>query len=142
MSLYIEEIIKQAKKAAKIKEVPIGAVIVYKNKIIAKAYNQRIRKKDVLGHAEIIAIKKAVKKMKDWRLNKCDLYVTLEPCHMCKEIIKEARINNVYYLVSRQEGKKEYDKTNISSIKEKRYEKEQMEYKQLLSDFFKLNCNR
>ena len=142
MSLYIEEIIKQAKKAAKIKEVPIGAVIVYKNKIIAKAYNQRRRKKDVLGHAEIIAIKKAVKKMKDWRLNKCDLYVTLEPCHMCKEIIKEARINNVYYLVSRQEGKKEYDKTNISSIKEKRYEKEQMEYKQLLSDFFKLNCNR
>lgn len=142
MSLYIEEIFKQAKKAAKIKEVPIGAIIVCKNKIIAKAYNQRIRKKDVLGHAEIIAIKKAAKKMKDWRLNKCDLYVTLEPCHMCKEIIKEARINNVYYLVSRQEGKKEYDKTNISSIKEKRYEKEQIEYKQLLSDFFKLNCNR
>lgn len=97
--------IKEANKAKKSKEVPVGAIIVYKNKIIARGHNKRLKSNDVINHAEIIAIRKAARKIKDWRLNDCDLYVTLEPCNMCKEIIKESRINNVYFLTKKNEEK-------------------------------------
>lgn len=92
---YLEEAIKQAKTAYKKNEVPIGAVIVYKNKIIAKAYNKREKTQNALHHAEILAIEKACKKLKSWRLDECDLYVTLEPCPMCAGAILNSRINKV-----------------------------------------------
>lgn len=94
---FMKEALKEAKKALKIGEVPIGAVIVKNDKIIARGYNKKEVKKDATEHAEIIAIKKASKKLGAWRLNDCDLYVTLEPCAMCAGAIIQARLNNVYY---------------------------------------------
>lgn len=92
---YMKEAVRQAKKAAKLGEVPIGCVIVYEEKIIARGYNRRIVDKNVLSHAEILAIKRACKKMGDWRLEGCTMYVTLEPCPMCAGAIVQARIPNV-----------------------------------------------
>lgn len=96
MNLALEE----AKKSYKKNEVPVGAVIVYKDKVIARAHNNRESKKSVLGHAEIVAIKKANKKLKSWRLEDCILYVTLEPCPMCAGAIIQSRIKTVYYSTS------------------------------------------
>ncbi len=94
---FMKEAIKQAKKAEKINETPIGAVIVHKGKIISRGYNKRETKKNCLCHAEIIAIDKACKKLGGWRLPKCDIYVTLEPCPMCAGAIISARIDNLYF---------------------------------------------
>lgn len=93
--LYMREAIKQAKKAAKIGEVPIGCVIVYNDKIIARAYNKRNKNKTTLAHAELLAISKASKVLGDWRLEDCTMYVTLEPCQMCSGAIVQARIKEV-----------------------------------------------
>jgi len=93
---FMKAAIKEAEKAARINEVPIGCVIVREGKVIAKGYNRRNTDKNVLCHAEISAIKDACKKAKDWRLEDCDLYVTLEPCPMCAGAIVQARIPNVY----------------------------------------------
>ena len=92
---YMKEAIKQAKKAYAIDEVPIGCVIVYNDKIIARGYNRRNIDKNTLAHAETQAIRKASKKMDDWRLEDCTLYVTLEPCQMCSGAIVQARIKRV-----------------------------------------------
>ena len=92
---YMKAAIAQAKKAYKLGEVPIGCVIVYEDKIIGRGYNRRNTDKTPLAHAEITAIKKAVKVMKDWRLEDCKLYVTLEPCQMCAGAIVQARIPEV-----------------------------------------------
>ena len=92
---YMREAIKQAKKAYAIGEVPIGCVIVYEGKIIGRGYNRRTIDKNPLAHAELIAIKKASKKMGDWRLEDCTLYVTLEPCQMCSGAIVQARMKKV-----------------------------------------------
>ena len=92
---YMKEAIKQAKKAWKLTEVPIGCVIVYNDKIIGSGYNRRNTDKTTLGHAEITAIKRASKIMGDWRLEDCTLYVTLEPCQMCAGAIVQARIPRV-----------------------------------------------
>jgi len=94
---YLEEALSLAEKAFKRGEVPIGAVIVRNNKIIARAYNQRERKQNALYHAEILAINKACKKLKSWRLDDCEMYVTLEPCQMCMGAIINARLKNVYF---------------------------------------------
>lgn len=80
---YMKEAIRQAKKAAALKEVPIGCVIVYDGRIIARGYNRRTVDKNVLAHAEIIAMRKACRILGDWRLEDCTMYVTLEPCPMC-----------------------------------------------------------
>ena len=95
MEKYMREAIKQAKKAEAINEVPIGCVIVYEDKIIARGYNKRNLKKTTLGHAELIAIQKASKKLGDWRLEDCTMYITLEPCPMCAGAIVQARIGRV-----------------------------------------------
>ena len=92
---YMKEAIKQAKKAAVIGDVPIGCVIVEDDKIIARAYNQRNKKKTTLAHAELLAIQKASKKVNDWRLEDCTLYVTLEPCQMCSGALVQSRIDEV-----------------------------------------------
>ena len=92
---FMKEAIKQAKKAAAIGEVPIGCVIVYLDKIIARGYNRRNTRNSTLEHAEIAAIKKACNKLGDWRLEGCTMYVTLEPCPMCAGAAVQARIPRV-----------------------------------------------
>ena len=92
---YMKEAIRQAKKAAAIGEVPIGCIIVYEDKIIGRGYNRRMVDHTVLAHAEILAMKKACKKMGDWRLEGCTMYITLEPCPMCAGAIVQARIPRV-----------------------------------------------
>ena len=93
----MKEALKEAKKAYLLGEVPVGAVIVYKDKIIARGHNTRETEQTVLGHAEINAIKKASKKIGSWRLEDCDIYVTLEPCAMCSGAIIQSRIKNLYF---------------------------------------------
>ncbi len=92
---FMREALRQAKKAYALGEVPIGCVIVYEGKIIGRGYNRRNTDKNTLAHAEITAIKKASKKIGDWRLEGCTLYVTLEPCQMCSGAIVQARIPEV-----------------------------------------------
>lgn len=92
---YMKEALKQAKKAYALGEVPIGCVIVYEDKVIARGYNRRNTDKNTLAHAEITAINRASKKLGDWRLEGCTLYVTLEPCQMCAGAIVQSRITNV-----------------------------------------------
>ena len=89
--------LKEAVKAYQLGEVPVGAVIVFNNKIIARGHNTRELSQSVLGHAEINAIKKASKKIGSWRLEDCDIYVTLEPCSMCSGAIIQSRIKNLYF---------------------------------------------
>lgn len=86
---------REAKKAYALEEVPIGCVIVYKDQIIARGYNRRNTDKNTIAHAEMSAIKKASKKLGDWRLEGCTMYVTLEPCQMCAGAIVQARIDEV-----------------------------------------------
>ena len=93
---YMKAALAQARKAIDLGEVPIGCVIVYEGKIIGRGYNRRNTDKSVLCHAEITAIKKACKKMGDWRLEDCTLYVTLEPCQMCSGAIIQARIRKLF----------------------------------------------
>lgn len=128
---YIELVLKEAEKAYNSGEVPVGAVIIKNNKIIAKAHNMVEKKKNSIMHAEIIAITKASKKIRNWRLNNCDMYVSLEPCDMCKAAILLSRINKVYYLVKKDK--------NININKSKfiylnNYEKKSLN---LIQEFFK-----
>ena len=92
---YMRDAIRQAKKAYAIDEVPIGCVIVYEDKVIARGYNRRNRDKNTLAQAELNAIKKASKKLGDWRLEGCTMYVTLEPCQMCAGALVQSRIDRV-----------------------------------------------
>mgnify|MGYP005780258003 CR=1 FL=1 len=92
---YMKQAIRQAKRAYALGEVPIGCVIVYEDKIIARGYNRRNTDKNTLSHAEITAIRRASKKLGDWRLEGCTMYVTLEPCQMCAGALVQARIDKV-----------------------------------------------
>ncbi len=92
---FMKEAIRQAKKAEAIGDVPIGCVIVYEGKILARGYNKRNKEKTVLAHAELLAMKKACKKIGDWRLEGCTMYITLEPCQMCAGAIVQARVTRV-----------------------------------------------
>lgn len=92
---FMKEALKTAKKSGK--DIPVGAVIVKDGKIIAKAYNTREKNKNAINHAEMLAIQTANKKLKNWRLEGCEMYVTLEPCPMCASAILQARINKVYF---------------------------------------------
>ena len=134
MDKYMIEAIKQAKIAQNKGNIPVGAVIVMNNKIISKAYNKKNSKKVSIYHAEILAIIKACKKLKSWRLNECDLYVTLEPCSMCLSAIGESRIKNVYYLL-----KSNYKDVETANKKNIRINKllDIYGYNEILSDFFK-----
>lgn len=127
--VYFDILINLAKKAYIKDEVPVAALIVKNNKIIARSINKKNKSSNLLGHAEISCVIKACKKIKDWRLNDCTMYVTLEPCHMCKEIIKESRIKKVYYLSSA--NKLINYKTKF--IKEMKYKNN---YSDLLTNFF------
>jgi len=93
MKLALDE----AEKALELCEIPIGAVIVKNGEVISKAHNMRETDKNALYHAEILAIHKACENLNTWRLSDCDMYVTLEPCHMCIGAIIQAKIKNLYY---------------------------------------------
>lgn len=95
--IFMIEALNEAQKAYEKNEVPIGAVIVFKNEIIARGHNIRNTLKNPLGHAEIIAINKAAEFIGDWRLEECDLYVTIEPCPMCSGAIIQARIPRIIF---------------------------------------------
>lgn len=92
---FMKEAIRQAKKAYVLDEVPIGCVIEYEGKIIARGYNRRNTDKNTLAHAELTAIRKASRKLGDWRLEGCTMYITLEPCQMCAGAIVQARVSEV-----------------------------------------------
>ena len=130
----MNKLIKMLQKANKNDEVPVSAIITKNNKIIAATYNKREKNNDVLGHSEIICIKKASKKLHTWKLDECNMYVTLKPCGMCEKIIKESRIKNVFYIIDRSIEKKEYNKTNIKKICNNILEEK---IKKIMNEFFK-----
>ena len=129
---YMNFAIKEAIKAQRTGEIPVGAVIVKNYKILSKSHNDRQKKHNVLGHAEINAVLKAENKMKDWRLNNCDMYVTMYPCSMCETIIKESRIDNVYYLVENQNNKS----NNKNFIRYNADQNVMNNYEKMLKKFF------
>ncbi len=94
---YMAAALKQAEKAALQNEVPVGAVVVYQDKIIARAYNKREQNQEIHAHAEFLAMMKAAKKIGSWRLEDCDIYVTMEPCPMCAGAMIQSRVRNLYY---------------------------------------------
>ena len=140
---YMKEAIRQAKKAEKLMEVPIGCVIVYKDNIIARGYNKRNLKKTTLAHAEIIAISKAGKVIGDWRLEDCTMYITLEPCQMCAGAIVQARMKRV--VIGSRNAKAGCAGSVLNLLQEERFNHQveltdgvlEEECSFLLSDFFK-----
>ncbi len=96
-TFFMKKALKEAEKAYNKGEVPVGAVIVKEGKIISRGYNLKEIKKNTIKHAEIIAIEKASKKLDSWRLENCDIYVTMEPCPMCMGAIINSRIRKIYY---------------------------------------------
>ena len=129
----IKELISLANKAFQKGEIPVSAILVQNDKVISKNYNLKEKRKDITAHAEILCIREAAKKLKCWNLSSCDLYVTLKPCNMCMEIIKQSRINNVYYLLDKLDYKHEFAKTSLQKLEAKN---EIDSYQQLLSNFF------
>ena len=130
---YMNIAIKEAKKAYKYEEVPVGAIIVKDNKIIAKAFNKKEKTNNVTKHAEIIAISKACKKLKNWRLEDCTIYVTMEPCMMCSGAIEQSRIKKIVYGVINENYGSTHQLKNvkiISQVCEK-------ECRELVQSFFK-----
>ncbi|MDL2295487.1 tRNA adenosine(34) deaminase TadA [Lachnospiraceae bacterium OttesenSCG-928-E19] len=140
---YMREAIRQAKKAEALNEVPIGCVIVYKDKIIGRGYNRRTIDKNTLAHAELQAIKKASKKMDDWRLDDCTMYVTLEPCQMCAGAIIQSRIKRVVIGCMNPKAGCAGSVLNLLQVKEFNHQAEmeigvlEQECSFMLKDFFK-----
>ena len=140
---FMKEAIKEAKKALLIDEVPIGCVIVKDNKIIARGHNVRESKNSPIGHAEIEAINKASKKLKSWRLEGCDIYITLEPCIMCSGAIIQSRIENIYFGASDPKGGALISSINVLDTKNINHHPKvhegilKEECSSLISDYFK-----
>ena len=118
MEKYIQLLYKLARKAARNGDVPVSAIILKNDRIIAKGYNNRQKKSVVLGHAEVNAIIKAERKLGDFRLNDCILLTTLKPCKMCQSIIEAARIKEIYYILD-QKGVESYQKANFKQLNHK-----------------------
>ncbi len=125
-----EKLKKLNKKALKNNEVPVSCIILKDNKIIATAYNHRIKNNNPLDHAEILAIQKAAKKLKTYNLIECELYVTLKPCKMCEEVIKLSKIKKVYYFLDQNKV------VNNKITYKKLEDKNECFYKEL-TNFFK-----
>jgi tRNA(adenine34) deaminase len=140
---YMKAAIRQAKKAAQCGDVPIGCVIVKDGKIIARGYNKRNAKKTTLAHAELIAIEKASKKVGDWRLEDCVMYITLEPCQMCAGAIVQARIPKVVVGAMNKKAGCAGSILNLFQVPEFNHQVEfvngvlEDECSKMLSDFFK-----
>lgn len=140
---FMKQALKEAQKAYEKLEVPVGVVIVKNNKIISRAYNQKEEKNCPIKHAEIIAIEKACKKLNNWRLNDCDMYVTLEPCSMCAGAIINSRIRKVY--IGTQEPKSGACGSKLNLMEEYEFETKveiennvmQDECQKILKSFFK-----
>ncbi len=136
MDEYMKIAIKEAIKAKKKGDVPVGAIIVMENKVISKSYNKKEHNKNAIKHAEILAISKACKKIHSWHLDNCTLYCTMEPCMMCCGAILQSRIKKVVYLVKNEK----YGCTHL--LKNSKIEfiemKNNTNMKQLLNDFFQL----
>ncbi len=140
MNQYVKRILSLAKVAYENDDIPVGAIIVKDNKIIGEGFNTRNRFKSVIGHAEIDAIEMACKKIGDWRLDDCEMYVTLSPCMMCTGVIVESRIKKVYYLCDRTNVCfKCNDYLNITKIEDKENAKK---YMNLLQLFFENKRNK
>ncbi len=137
----MNEAIKEAKKAYNKNEVPIGAVIVLDGKIIARGQNSREKSQNAIKHAEIIAIEKACKKLKSWRLENAEMYVTLEPCPMCAGAIANARIRKVVYACSEKTSEdhlcEKILQSNRLNHKVEMEEERNDEASNLLTSFFK-----
>ena len=140
---YMKEAIRQARKAELLNEVPIGCVIVYQDKIIARGYNRRNIDKNTLSHAELNAIRKAGKKLGDWRLDDCEMYITLEPCQMCAGAIVQSRIKKVYIACMNPKAGCAGSVLNLLDIKQFNHQGEidrglmEEECSRMLSGFFK-----
>lgn len=134
MGDYLTKIIELSKKSLESGDVPIGAIIVKDGKIIGEGYNTREKNNDVMGHAEINAIKDASKNLNNWNLQGSVMYVTLKPCSMCLSVIRESRVDFVYYLLDKSEKKFEYSRTAIHNFDD---ENAKEEYLGILQDFFK-----
>ena len=113
---YEEILLNLSKKAYKKGDVPVSALIVCNNKIIAKAYNRKNIDKNCLFHAEVICLQKAYKKLKRWNLCDCIMYISLEPCDMCKILIEESRIGNVYYILNKGNCNNKYYNTKYEQM--------------------------
>ena len=136
---YIDKIYDLALKSYEIDEIPVGAIVVRNDEIIAEGINNREKDNSVIGHAEINAIENACKVVGDWRLDDCEMYVTLLPCMMCSGAILESRIKKVYYLCNRTNVCYDVDKyLNIIKINELEYEEK---YLNLLRLFFENKRN-
>ena len=129
---YMKIAYNESLKCLKNGDVPVGAVLVMNNKIIAKSHNMRVKKNNPLYHAEILSVIKASKKLKKYYLNDCELYVTLKPCNMCIAVINEARIKKIYYVVDN--NKNVNNNMLITKIKDCEYENT---FSEKLSTFFK-----
>ena len=140
---YMKEAIRQARKAELLNEVPIGCVIVYQDKIIARGYNRRNIDRNTLSHAELNAIRKAGKKLGDWRLDDCEMYITLEPCQMCAGAIVQSRIKKVYIACMNPKAGCAGSVLNLLDIKQFNHQVEidrglmEEECSRMLSGFFK-----
>lgn len=139
--------IREAIKAYRLGEVPVGAVVVKDGKVISKAFNETITMTDASSHAEILAIRRACEKLENYRLTGCDLYVTLEPCMMCLGAILEARIKNLYIgLLDYKKGacisKMQLHNSSLSYHKLNVFYEESKIYKFLLQNFFKTLRNK
>ena len=134
MNKYIDICLDEARISYQQSDVPIGAILVKNGEIIAKSHNTRELDNSILGHAEINVILEASKVLNRWNLSDCELYVTLKPCSMCMEVIKQSRIRKIYYLLDKPDYKKEFTKSEFIKISENK--SEQM-YQKMLSDFFK-----
>ena len=129
-------LLKNAQKAYKKGEIPVSAVIVDQSgNVISSSFNDRQKKYNVLGHAEINAILNAEKKIRDWRLDGYSMIVTLEPCNMCSMIIKESRLDKVYYFLPKKSDNDSWE-ININKEQIKEYKEYTNNFKQLLTDFF------
>ena len=131
---YIDETIEEAKKSLLTEDVPIGALIVLNDEIISYGYNTREKDHSILGHAEINAIIKAEKKLKDFRLDGYTMITTLKPCKMCQAVIEAARISKVYYILEGKEDKS-YPQVKYEKL-DKIDEKFINNYSKLFNDFF------
>lgn len=140
---FMKKALAEAKKAYALNEVPIGCVIVCDDKIIARGYNRRNTDKSTLAHAELIAIKKATKKLGDWRLEGCTMYITLEPCQMCAGAIVQARIDRVVIGSMNKKAGCAGSVINLLDMKEFNHQVEltkgvmEEESSKMLSEFFK-----
>ena len=129
----IKELYRLANKAYKNNEIPVSALIVSNGKIISKAYNKKNISKCALYHAEVLCIKKATKKLHRWNLSDCELYVTLEPCNMCKELIEESRISRVNYVLEKGNITNKYNNTLYEQV----YGDNEIEFENLMQKTFK-----